>query len=78
MAKKKFTWQFNGYDSLKIAEHQMNHLKEFFEREKIDILDIGTKNINEFVSISFVIADEKFEETIKNALKPHFISKDIS
>ena len=65
-----------GYDSLKIAEHQMNHLKEFFEREKIEILDIGTKNINEFASISFVIADEKFEETIKNSLKPHFISKD--
>lgn len=56
----------------------MSHLKEFFEKEKIEILDIGTKNINEFVSISFVIADEKFEETIKNALKPHFISKDIS
>ena len=76
MVKKKFTWQFNGYDSLKIAEHQMSHLKEFFEREKIEILDIGNKNINEFVSISFVIADEKFEEIIKNALKPHFISKD--
>ena len=54
----------------------MNHLKEFFEREKIEILDIGTKNNNEFVSISFVIADEKFEEIIKNALKPHFISED--
>lgn len=75
MVKKKFTWQFNGYDSLKIAEHQMNHLKEFFEREKIEILDIGTKNINEFVSISFVIADEKFEESIKNSLKPHLVSK---
>lgn len=75
MVKKKFTWQFNGYDSLKIAEHQMNHLEEFFEREKIEILDIGTKNINEFVSISFVIADEKFEETIKNSLKPHLVSK---
>ena len=37
---------------------------------------ITTKNINEFVSISFVIADEKFEETVKNVLKPHFISKD--
>ena len=47
-----------------------------FEREKIEILDIGTKNINEFVSISFVIANEKFEETIKNSLKPHFISED--
>ena len=73
MSKKKIIWQFNGYDSLKIAKHQMNHLKEFFEREKIEILETGTENINEFVSISYVIAYEKFEKTIKNSLKPHFI-----
>ena len=46
--------------------------------KKIETFGITSKNINEFVSISFVIADEEFEDTIKNALKPHFISKDIS
>ena len=72
MVKKKFTWQFNGYDSLKIAEHQMNHLKEFFEREKIEILDIGTKNLNEFVSIWAYPA--KGNATINIKINLRFIS----
>ena len=42
----------------------MNHLKEFL-KEKIEILDIGTKNINEFVSISFAIADESRKKLLR-------------
>ena len=72
MEKKiKLIWQFNGMDSLKIAEHHLLHLNEYILREEIDVIDRGTELINEFSSISFIIIKNSLVEKLRDALKPH-------
>jgi len=72
MKKKiKLIWQFNGIDSLKIADHHLIHLNEYILREDIDVIDRGTELINDFSSISFIIIENSLVEKLRVALKPH-------
>ena len=64
-------WDFRGLDALKTAEHQCIHLKEFFEKEKIqfDIIELE-KQSDLFVS-AFAVVNEADVEVLRKTLKPN-------
>ena len=69
--KAKLVWNFNGQEALKIAEHHLIHLKEYCQREKVDVLEYGTQRINDFSALSFMIVDKELAATLRLSLKPH-------
>tara|TARA_B100001093_G_scaffold305440_1_gene291409 strand:+ start:117250 stop:117486 length:237 start_codon:yes stop_codon:yes gene_type:complete len=72
MKKKiKLIWKFSGTNALKIADHHLVHLNEYILQHDIDVIDKGTKLINEFSSISFIIIDNDLVENLRLVLKPH-------
>ncbi|MAU75821.1 MAG: hypothetical protein CL831_02980 [Crocinitomicaceae bacterium] len=69
--KIKLIWKFSGPDADHIAKHHLVHLKEYIEKENIEIFTTGYERLNENIAISFVIISEGLLEKIKNDLKPH-------
>jgi hypothetical protein len=69
--KAKLVWNFNGEGALKTAEHHIIHLKEYCQREKVDVLEYGTQQKNDFSSLSFMIVDKDLAATLRLSLKPH-------
>lgn len=67
----KFVWEFYGSDSEQLAKHHLNHLEEFFIKEKIIFSKIGAIKESFNFSYSFVVLDSSFLEIIKSSLKPH-------
>ncbi len=72
MSKKiKLLWDFRGPEALKIAEHHCIHLKEYAEREKLQMHDIATTVVSEMYCIAYMIVEEKDMQACREALKPH-------
>ena len=71
MKNLKFVWEFYGSDSEQLAKHHLNHLEEFFIKEKIIFSKIGATKESLNFSYSFVVLDSSFLEIIKSSLKPH-------
>ena len=71
MKDLKFVWEFYGSDSEQLAKHHLNHLEEFFIKEKIIFSKIGATKESLNFSYSFVVLDSSFLEIIKSSLKPH-------
>ena len=72
MSKKiKLLWDFRGPEAFKIAEHHCIHLREYAEKEKIQVKDIATKVISEMYCIALMIIEEKDMQNCREALKPH-------
>ena len=71
MKDLKFVWEFFGSDSEQLAKHHLNHLEEFFIKEKIIFSKIGATKESLNFSYSFVVLDSSFLEIIKSSLKPH-------
>ena len=71
MKDLKFVWEFFGSDSEQLAKHHLNHLEEFFVKEKIIFSKIGASKESLNFSYSFVVLDSSFLEIIKLSLKPH-------
>ena len=68
--KIRLIWNFRGPDALKTAEHHVIHLKEFADNNKLAYLESDTLVENDFLSIAFIIINEKDLMVFKNALKP--------
>lgn len=72
MSKKiNLLWDFRGPEALRIAEHHCIHLREYAEREKLQVYDIATTVVSEMYSITFMIVEEKDMQSCREALKPH-------
>jgi hypothetical protein len=71
MRQLKLIWDFRGPDALKIAEHHEIHLKEYIAIEKTELNITGFQQINEMLSIAFMVVNDSEMKTIRDALKPH-------
>jgi len=71
MRNLKLIWDFKGPDALKIAQHHEIHLKEYIEREKVQITITGTETLSDMHSIAFLIVGEDKMKPIRDTLKPH-------
>jgi len=69
--KAKLVWSFSGEEALKTAEHHLIHLKEYSEREKVEVIEFGTEEKNEFTAISFMIVAKNLVNELRQSLKPH-------
>ena len=69
--KIKLIWDFRGPESLSTAKHHAIHLKEFAIKEKLIYHEVDATEFNEYLSIAFIVVDEKDMITYRDALKPH-------
>jgi len=71
MSKLKLIWDFRGPDALKIAEHHVQHLKEYIAIQKTDVNLTGFQEISELHSIAYMVVTQNEMKPIRDALKPH-------
>lgn len=71
MRKIKLIWDFRGEMAANTAKHHEIHLKEFIEREKIELRITGFEILNEMYAIAFMVVEEKNMITFRDILKPH-------
>jgi hypothetical protein len=69
--KAKLVWNFSGEGALKTAEHHLIHLKEYAEREKVEVIEFGTQKQSEFTAIAFMIVTKDLAASLRVSLKPH-------
>jgi len=67
----KLVWNFSGEGSLKTAQHHLIHLKEYAEREKVEVIEFGTHQQSEFTAIAFMIVAKALVNDLRKSLKPH-------
>lgn len=67
----KLIWDFRGPSATKTAEHHEIHLKEYIEIEKLPIKTTGFEIINEMHSIAWMVVNDNYMTTVRDALKPH-------
>ena len=67
----KLVWKFFGVDSSRTAEHHLQHLNEYIQKEDIDVLERSTQLINDVSAISYIIVLDEFVEKLRRDLKPH-------
>ncbi|NNL15970.1 MAG: hypothetical protein HKO81_04945 [Flavobacteriaceae bacterium] len=71
MRKLRLIWDFRGPDALKIAEHHVQHLKEYIIIQKTDLNITGFEHVSEMHAIAFIVVNESEMKPIRDALKPH-------
>ena len=69
--KVKLVWKFFGVDAFRTAEHHLQHLNEYIQKENIDIIEMSTQLINDVSAISYIIVLDEFVEKLRLDLKPH-------
>lgn len=67
----KLVWKFFGVDASRTAEHHLQHLNEYIQKEDIDVLEKSTQLINDVSAISYIIVLDEFVEKLRRDLKPH-------
>jgi len=69
--KAKLVWNFSGEGALKTAEHHLVHLKEYSEREKVEVVEFGTEQQTESTANAFMIVAKALVNDLRKSLKPH-------
>lgn len=69
--KIKLIWDFRGIAAHKTAEHHQIHLKEYIEIEKLPIRITGFEIVNEVHAIAWMVVDDTYMVSVRDALKPH-------
>ncbi len=69
--KIKLIWDFKGPDGLETAKHHCVHLKEFTQIDNLPYEEVNFTELNNFHTIAFIIVDEAYMKTFRDALKPH-------
>ena len=69
--KAKLVWSFSGGGALKTAEHHLIHLKEYSDKEKVEVLEFGIEQQTEFTVIAFIIVARDLVDELRQSLKPH-------
>lgn len=68
--KLKLIWDFYGPDAQKTAEHHEIHLKEFIQKENLNLNITGIENLDENHFIAFLVVNENEMLPVRDALKP--------
>lgn len=68
--KIKLIWDMHGQHAKGTAEHHAIHLKEFAEREKIEVMDVGIETFSDLHTMAFMVVKEKDMITVRDALRP--------
>ncbi|CAM1348241.1 MULTISPECIES: hypothetical protein [Tenacibaculum] len=71
MRKIKLIWDFKGPDGLETAKHHCIHLKEFTQIDSLPYHEVNFVSLNEMHTIAFIVVDEEYMKTFRDALKPH-------
>ena len=71
MTKFKLIWDFRGPNASKTAQHHEMHLKEYVQRENLNISLTGIENLNDMHTIAFLVVGEDSMKPLRDALKPH-------
>ena len=69
--KAKLVWSFSGEGALKTAEHHLIHLKEYSDKEKVEVIEFGIEQQTEFTAIAFIIVARDLVDELRQSLKPH-------
>jgi hypothetical protein len=69
--KAKLVWNFSGEGALKTAQHHLVHLKEYSEREKVEVVEFGTEQQTESTASAFMIVAKTLVNDLRKSLKPH-------
>lgn len=69
--KLKLIWDFKGPAARKTAEHHAVHLKEYIQRESLELKIADSEEINEQHSIAYMVVFRSEMEKVRDALKPH-------
>jgi hypothetical protein len=69
--KIKLIWEFRGMSAARTAEHHEIHLKEYIEIEQLPVKITGFDIINEMYAIAWMVVDDAYMITVRDALKPH-------
>ena len=67
----KLVWNFSGEGSLKTAEHHLIHLKEYCEKEGVEVVKFGTELVNKFSAISYIIVSQSLVTELRENLNPN-------
>ena len=67
----KLVWNFSGEGALKTAQHHLIHLKEYSEREKVEVVEFGTEQQTESTASAFMIVAKDLVAPLRESLKPH-------
>lgn len=69
MSKKaQLTWNFNGQDGLKTAEHHLLHLKEFAQMESVPIIKSGVNRVTSLSSEAYIIVEMEWVKKLRSKL----------
>lgn len=72
MSKRiKLIWDIRSADAKQMAEHHIQHLKEYMAMEKLEILGTGLEEITDMYCAAFMVVHEKDMIQVRDALKPH-------
>jgi len=72
MQKKiKLIWDFRGTAAEKTAQHHEIHLKEFIEKENLQLDITGFEVKNELHSIAYMVVYQEDMIMVRDLLKPH-------
>ena len=69
--KAKLVWSFSGEGALKTAEHHLIHLKQYSNKEKVEVIEFGTQQQTKFTAIAFMIVAKDLVNDLRQSLKPH-------
>ncbi|QDO94148.1 hypothetical protein FNB79_09200 [Formosa sediminum] len=71
MRDLKLIWDFRGPNALQTARHHEVHLKEYINREQLDIPITGVSALSELHAIAYLVVKESEMKPLRDALKPH-------
>ena len=67
----KLIWDFRGEDAEKTAIHHEIHLKQFAQKENIEVIETGVEHETELFSFAFITVPEPQMKIVRDALIPH-------
>lgn len=68
--KIKVIWDFYGDKAQKTAEHHLEHLREFMQKNALELLDSGIGSAADFHVMVYLTVHESDVKTVRDAVKP--------
>ena len=69
--KIKIIWDFHGNSADGTAKHHLVHLREFMQKNNLELLDSGVRSAEDFHHLAFITIREQDVKVVRDALKPH-------
>lgn len=69
--KLKLIWDFRGPEGSRTAKHHAIHLKEYVQKQDLELKITGFEELSEKHSIAYMVVYRCDMEKVRDALKPH-------